>query len=106
MKCSPLRSIAGDAPASLHRFEALPITIRAVVEESPAPSDIVTVAEIVSTISKPPPGGWPVIDPSAFEVQPTAPRSKTKPSVRMPGAEQATRHVVSRDFGGLHRPHV
>jgi hypothetical protein len=79
------------------------ITIRAVLDESPVPSDIVTVAEIMSVISKPPPGGWPAMDPSALEVHPAAAKIMTKPSVRMPPAEQATRQFRVHDFAGLDR---
>src|SRR3569832_2382144 len=78
MKCSPLRSIA--APASAHRPPVLPITMRATLEESPVPSDVVTVAEIMSSTSKLPPGGCPESVP-LFEAQPTR---TIKLSARMP----------------------
>jgi hypothetical protein len=65
------------------------------------PSEVVTVAEIISVISKPPPGGWPVIDPSALEVHPAAARIMKKLSVRMPTPGASTAPLVARAISAV-----
>src|SRR3989442_14146648 len=99
MKRSCLRLIGGDALASAHRPEVLPIAITAVLEVPPPPSEAVTTAEIVSAGENAPPGRPPETVPPLFDVQPT--RAKVT-RMRMPrGTSNGRSSVRAPRFRGI-----
>lgn len=92
MKRCSLRSTGGEALASLHSPEVLARTIRALLEEPPAPSEVVTEAEIESAGAKPPPGVLPETAPPVVELH-AATLARTQAGRRMrrtPSKRRAT----------------
>ena len=83
MKRWSLRSTGGEALASPHRPDVLASTIRALLDVPPAPSEVVTDAEIESARSKPPPGVPPVTEPPLLELQAAAKVTRAQARTRM-----------------------
>ena len=97
MKRWPLRTIGGDALASLHRCAVLARSIWAVLDVPPAPSDVVIAAEIESAGWNVPPGIWPETEPPMpLEVQPAAANARRR--VRI-AARQSNGRATARPPG-------